>query len=269
MPSEVSRLQVEAVHFAYGDREVLHDVSITVTRGERVALVGPNGSGKSTLVRLLSGVARPCSGQASIDDTSLRSLRPRTLARRIAVVAQHLTPNLTFTVRQLVSMGRTPHIGLFSAQQQSDLLAVDRAMQDTDTLRLAERRFDELSGGEQQRVMLAVGLAQETDFLLLDEPTVHLDLQHQHDLLRLLMDLNGERNIGIVAVLHDLNLAALFFQRVAILSGGRLVGDGAPAEVVTQDVLQPVFQAPMRVIAHPVTGLPQVLLNPGPTSRAQ
>jgi iron complex transport system ATP-binding protein len=135
-------------------------------------------------------------------------------------------------------------------------------MSETETSQLADRRFNELSGGEQQRVMVAVGLAQETDFLLLDEPTVHLDLHHQHELLRLLLNLNQDRGIGIIAVLHDLNLAALFFERVVLLSAGRLAADGSPGEVVREDVLQPVFQAPLRIIAHPETGLPQVLLDP-------
>lgn len=267
--SETSQLRADAVSFAYGKRDVLHAVSIGVARGERVALAGPNGSGKSTLIRLLSGIAAPSRGRATLDGMVLRRLAPRARARRIAVVAQHVEPGLAFTVRELVSMGRTPYMGLLSGQQRSDRVAVERAMSDTDTSRLAGRRFNELSGGEQQRVMLAVGLAQETDFLLLDEPTVHLDLQHQHDLLRLLVNLNQERRIGIVAVLHDLNLAALFFERVAILSDGALVADGTPARVVREDILRSVFRTPLRVIAHPGTGLPQVLLDPGRPSHVQ
>jgi iron complex transport system ATP-binding protein len=179
-------------------------------------------------------------------------------------VAQHVEPTLAFTVRELISMGRTPHVGMLSGRQSSDLSAVELAMAETETTPLAGRRFNELSGGEQQRVMVAVGLAQETDFLLLDEPTVHLDLHHQHELLRLLLKLNYERGIGVIAVLHDLNLAALFFDRVVLLSHGSLVADGTPGQVVREEVLQPVFGAPLRVIAHPESGLPQVLLNPLP-----
>jgi iron complex transport system ATP-binding protein len=187
------------------------------------------------------------------------------LAQRIAVVAQHVQPTLTFTVRQLVAMGRTPYIGLFSGASSADAEAVERALHETESLQLADRPFNELSGGEQQRVMLAVGLAQETDYLLLDEPTVHLDLHHQHDLLRLLVELNRRRSVGIVAVLHDLNLAALYFDRIAVLAAGRLAADGPPREVMSEEVLGPVFHAPLRVIQHPTRGLPQVLLDPPPT----
>lgn len=267
--SSTSLLRADRVSFSYGNREVLHDISLAVGHGERLALAGPNGSGKSTLVRLLSGAAEPSRGRAELDGVHLRDMNSRARARRIAVVAQHVEPNLAFTVRELVAMGRIPYVGLLSGRQSSDRAAVERAMFETETSQLAGRRFNELSGGEQQRVMLAVGLAQETDFLLLDEPTVHLDLHHQHELLQLLLDLNRERGIGIIAVLHDLNLASLFFERVALLSAGRLVADGSSSDVLREEVLQPVFQAPLRVIAHPETGLPQVLLDPARPGRRQ
>lgn len=227
-----------------------------------MALAGPNGSGKTTLIRVLSGAAQPRNGAVTLDGAPLHSFRPRALARRIAVVSQQVEANISFTVRELVSMGRTPYVGLLSGETAQDRKAVEHALRDTETRPLAGRRFNELSGGEQQRVMVAVGLAQETDFLLLDEPTVHLDLRHQHDLLQLLLRLNRDRNIGLIAVLHDLNLAALYFERLAVLQGGRIVADGTPADVVTEDVLQPVFGAPLRIISHPATGLPQVLLDP-------
>ncbi len=258
----MSELCARDVTFAYAGHEVLHGVSLQVRSGERVALAGPNGSGKTTLIRILSGAAHPLRGTVALDGTALRTLRPRALARRIAVVTQQAESGISFTVRELVSMGRTPYVGLLSGQSDRDRAAVENALRDTDTRPLAGRRFNELSGGEQQRVMVAVGLAQETDFLLLDEPTVHLDLRHQHDLLQLLLRLNRERKIGLVSVLHDLNLAALYFERLAVLERGCLVAEGTPREVVTEDVLQPVFGAPLRIISHPVTGLPQVLLDP-------
>jgi iron complex transport system ATP-binding protein len=241
-----------------------------VRSGDRLALAGPNGSGKTTLLRVLSGAALPGSGSVELDGAPLQALGPRKVARRIAVVAQHVDTTISFTVRELVSMGRTPYIGLLSGETTRDRAAVDRALHDTETRMLANRRFSELSGGEQQRVMVAVGLAQETDFLLLDEPTVHLDLRHQHDLLELLLQLNRDRQIGVIAVLHDLNLAALYFERLAVLERGRIVAAGPPADVMTHDVLEQVFGTPLRIIAHPATGLPQVLLDPAlPPNRAQ
>jgi iron complex transport system ATP-binding protein len=265
MDCDVSELHAGDVYFSYGGHAVLTGVSVSVASGDRLALAGPNGSGKTTLVRLLSGAARAAAGSVELDGVALRSMEPRLRARRIAVVAQQVEPRLTFTVSHLVSMGRTPHVGVLSGLSERDHLAVQRAMRETDTQVLAHRRFDELSGGEQQRVMVAVALAQETDFLLLDEPTVHLDLHHQHELLQLLLDLNRRRNLGIVAVLHDLNLASLYFERIAILNAGRIVADGPAGDVMTEDVLRTVFRAPLRVIPHPASGLPQVLLDPAPS----
>jgi iron complex transport system ATP-binding protein len=264
MAFETSSLSVQNVCFAYGSREVLRDVTVSVGRGERLALAGPNGSGKTTLLRLLGGALRPAAGAVTLDGIPLGQISRRALARRVGVVAQHVEPRLTFSVRELVSMGRTPYIGMFAGQSAQDLSAVEAALAATDTAALADRRFSDLSGGEQQRVMVAVGLAQETDYLLLDEPTVHLDLQHQHELLQLLHRLNHERRIGLVAVLHDLNLASLYFERLVVLSSGRVAADGPPSDVVNRDVLQTVFRAPLQVISHPATGLPQVLLDPWP-----
>lgn len=262
--SDTSRLQAEGVSFAYSSQDVLRNVSLAVGSGERVALAGPNGSGKTTLLKVLTGGVRPRTGLATLDGVPLQRLRPRFRAQHIAVVAQHADTNLSFTVHELVSMGRTPYVQLLSLESSRDRRAVDNALRETDTLHLASRRFNELSGGEQQRVMVAVGVAQETSFLLLDEPTVHLDLHHQHELLQLLLRLNHDRNIGLVAVLHDLNLAALYFQRVVLLARGQIVADGAPRDVVKEDVLETVFGAPLRIISHPATGVPQVLLNPAP-----
>jgi iron complex transport system ATP-binding protein len=262
MASNLSVVRAEGLSFAYGQHTVLHGISTEIRQGERIAIAGPNGSGKTTFVRILSGALRPSRGTVMLDGRPVHDHSPRELARHLAVVAQHVDPTLSFRVRDLVAMGRTPHIGFLSGQGDSDATAVEKALRETDSLPLADRRFSELSGGEQQRVMIAVGLAQETDFLLLDEPTVHLDLQHQHDLLSLLGRLNRERGMGVVAVLHDLNLSALYFERLVVFHDGRVVANGTPADVLTQETVRRVFEAPVRVVPHPTSSLPQVLLDP-------
>jgi iron complex transport system ATP-binding protein len=167
-----------------------------------------------------------------------------------------------FSVRDIVAMGRAPYASFLGSPTHQDRRAVAEALAAAEVEALADRRFGELSGGEQQRVMLAMSLAQNADYLLLDEPTVHLDLHHQYQLLELLRGLRRRRGIGIVAVMHDLNLAALYFERLAILHSGRLVADGSPAEILRQPQHRAIFQAPLSLVTHPDRGVPQVLLRP-------
>jgi iron complex transport system ATP-binding protein len=226
-----------------------------------VAIAGPNGSGKTTLLKMLSGIYRPLAGEVYLDGTHLSKMPSRQLARRIAVVTRRLDPRLMFSVAEIVAMGRTPYVALLAAPDAQDRRAIREAMAFCELESLARRRFGELSGGEQQRVMLAMALAQEADYLLLDEPTVHLDLRHQFELLELLGKLRTDRRTGIVAVMHDLNLAALYFDRLALMHAGRLVADDEAAEILRRPECLSVFQAPLSVVAHPRLGVPQVLLE--------
>lgn len=254
-------IEAIGVSFQYGVTPTLHGVSLSVHKGEMLALAGPNGSGKTTLLKLLSGLLRPRAGEVRFDGQNIANLSHRERAQRIAVVSQHVDPRLMFTVEAIVAMGRAPHTRLLGSQSVADRGVINEAMHVTEVASFARRRFDELSGGEQQRVILAMALAQETDYLLLDEPTVHLDLHHQHELLELLDRLHRERGIGILAVMHDLNLASLYFERLALLDQGRIVADAAPAAVLDHPELLQVFRAPLRVISHPQTGASQVLLE--------
>jgi ABC-type cobalamin/Fe3+-siderophores transport system ATPase subunit len=267
MASRPTILEARGVSFAYDRNLVVREVDLSLPAGRGVALAGPNGSGKTTLLKLFAGDNGPLAGEVILDERAIHEVGVRERARRIAVVPQHIDPHLAFPVRSIVSMGRTPHGGLLGWLSLADRRAIERALRATDTEELAGRRFDELSGGEQQRVMLALALAQEADFLLLDEPTIHLDLQHQHELLELLGRLRQDRGLGVLAVMHDLNLAALYFDELAILQGGSLVADGEPAEVLTWDKLGDVFRAPLTTVSHPQEAVPQVLLNPGGSSR--
>jgi iron complex transport system ATP-binding protein len=261
MPSDSGGLHVRQASYRYGDRFVLTDVSLDLSQRTMVALAGPNGSGKSTLLRIMAGLRPPASGSVQLDHQPMATLSPRERAHRVSTVPQNVSPSLGFRVGELVAMGRTPFVHAFGSRSGEDRRAVEAALTATGTVALARRRFGELSAGEQQRVVLAMALAQETPYLLLDEPTIHLDLQHQHELLELLRRLHSERSLGILAVMHDLNLAALYFDRLAVLSEGRLVAHGPPGELLRRADVLAVFRAPLAVISHPQTGVPQLLLQ--------
>ena len=222
-------------------REVLRSVDLTLARGDLVALVGTNGSGKTTLLRLLTGVLQAHAGTVRFDGRPVAAWRRSELARRVAVLPQQLDLPVGFRVAELVEMGRAPHARRLFASTEADARAVTRALADADALDLAERYAEELSGGERQRLLVAMALAQEPDLLLLDEPTLHLDLAHQVALLAAIRRLRDQRGLTVLAVLHDLNLAAAFAPRVAVLDQGRIVADGPPADVLTPDVVQRVF----------------------------
>jgi len=237
---------VEGVSFAYplpdgGRREVLRSVDLSLARGELVAMVGTNGSGKTTLLHLLTGILRPDAGEVRLDGRTLAVWRRVDLARRVAVLPQQLELPVGFRVAELVAMGRAPHARRLFASTEADERAVARALADADALDLADRLADELSGGERQRVLVAMALAQEPDLLLLDEPTLHLDLAHQVALLSAIRRLRDQRGLTVLAVLHDLNLASAFAPRVAVLDEGRVVADGAPNEVLSPDLVRRVF----------------------------
>jgi iron complex transport system ATP-binding protein len=238
--------EVSSVSFGYPlpdgrRREVLRSVSLTLARGDLVALVGTNGSGKTTLLRLLTGVLQPDAGSVTFDGRPVGEWRRPDLARRVAVLPQQLDLPVGFRVAELVEMGRAPHARRLFASTDTDARAVSRALADAGALDLADRYAEELSGGERQRLLVAMALAQEPDLLLLDEPTLHLDLAHQVALLAVIRQLRDQRGLTVLAVLHDLNLAAAFAPRVAVLDEGRIVADGPPAEVLTTELVERVF----------------------------
>jgi len=203
-------------------------------------LVGPNGAGKSTLLRALAGLIRPTAGAATLDGIDIATLSRAALAARVAVVPQAFDTLFPFTVREIVTLGRTARLGLFARPTARDVAAVARAIDEQDLAPLLDRRLDALSGGERQRVVVAMALAQESDVLLLDEPTAHLDPQHQLGTLRRVAALARARGGVVLAVLHDLNLATLA-DRVVVLDAGRVVADGPPATALAAAVVTRVF----------------------------
>lgn len=256
----MTTLHADAVIAGYGPHVVLQECTLAIARGEVVAIVGPNGAGKSTLLRALAGLLRPSSGSVRLDGVDIATLGRRDLARRIAVVPQIFDTLFPFTVREVVALGRTARLGTFGGASRDDAAAVDRAIADLDLADLASRRIDRLSGGERQRAVLAMALAQETDVLLLDEPTVHLDPAHQVAMLRLVRDLACARGFAVAAVLHDLNLAASMATRIAVLADGRVVCDATPETVISAALIRDVFGPGLAVGRH--DGRPVVLPVP-------
>lgn len=255
-------LQAEALRFSYYDAPVIRGLDLTLGRGEAVGLIGPNGSGKTTLLKLACGILRPQKGRVKLAGRDLASYRRRELAQRIAMVPQELVVPFSFTVWEMVSLGRTPYARPFGGNGGGDDRAVEEAMELTGILPLAGRPFGELSGGERQKVIIAMALAQEPELLLLDEPTVHLDINHQVEVMELILGLNRTRGLTILSTMHDLNLAALYFDRLVLLDGGRVASHGSPQEVLSPENLARVFQARVQLHPHPTRQVPQVMLLP-------
>lgn len=259
------RLKVEGATVHYPAGPALAGVTLAVAAGEFLGIIGPNGAGKSTLLRALTGAVRPRPGEVALDGRPVRSLTAAELARAVALVAQDERPEFAFAVRDLVLMGRLPHLSRWQREGPADRAAADRAMAATATAHLAHRPVTELSGGEARRVTIARALAQETGLLLLDEPTAHLDIRHQVKVMDLLRHLVQSGRLTAVAVLHDLNLAALYCTRLLLLGAGRIEAAGPPAEVLTPPHIRRVYGAAVAVVPHPVTGGPVVCPLPGQT----
>jgi len=252
-------LKISEVFINYGASQVVKGVSLQVNPGEIVALIGPNGAGKTSLVRGISGVVDVASGSVLFNETDLQSLSSMQRARILAVVPQVSYVGGAFSVEQVVMMGRTAYMSWLGKPSKTDLAHVWQAMEDTNTAVLANRRIAELSGGEQQRVMLARALAQKTPLLVLDEPTNHLDLQHQGTILSLVREQVAKQQLAVLMVLHDLNLVSQFADRAVLMLDGRIFASGEPHHVLTKETIGQAYQAKIDVIRHPETNKPIIL----------
>ncbi len=257
----INMLAIRSLSVNYGPRRVLQDVSFNVANGEIVSLIGPNGSGKTTLIRAISGVLPAAHGQVLVDESNLTQLNFQQRARLLAVVPQARDLPEMYTVWQTVVLGRTPYLNWLGKLTPGDRQRVEWALERTGTMLLKDRLVGELSGGEQQRVLLGRALAQDTPILLLDEPTSHLDINHQAHLLDLIAELTQENHLAVLMALHDLNLAALYSHKISLLVNGHLKAFGAPAEVLTAGLLSAAYHLPLNVITHPDYGTPLILPN--------
>ena len=251
-------LSIDGLRWSVDARRIIDDVRLTVDTGAFVGLLGPNGSGKSTLLRCIYRSLKPEAGTISLDGADVLTMPPRDAARRMAVVLQETPVQFDFTVQEMVLMGRTPHKSAFDLDTNDDWEIVADALAQVDMLDFRERSYRTLSGGEKQRVLIARALAQQSPFLVLDEPTNHLDIRYQLEIL----DIMRELPVTILAALHDLNLAALYCDRLYVLSEGRVVASGAPDDVVTADLISEVYGVRADVATDPRTGKKHITYFP-------
>jgi len=244
----------KAIRVGYGTRTVIEELSLDLLPGTTTAIIGPNGSGKSTLLRALGRLLALTSGAVYLNGQDIHRTGSRKVARQLSILPQAPRGPGGLTVQELVEQGRFPYGGLIRALSRDDHLAVERAIELTHLGAFVDRTLDELSGGERQRAWLALALAQEAPILLLDEPTTYLDVGHQFELLELIDRLREQRGLTVAMVVHDLQHAASYAHRIVVLNGGQMVADGAPAEVLTPELLATVFRVRARVEIDPETG---------------
>jgi len=257
--SERHALHAEEIRLGYDGREVVSGLSLEVPTGAVTMIVGPNGCGKSTVLRALARLLRPASGAVCLDGRDIHSVPPRQVAGILGILPQAPVAPAGIRVGELVAQGRYPHHGWLRRWGTEDDDAVAQALLATDTLELAERPVGELSGGQRQRVWIAMALAQRTGLLLLDEPTTFLDVPHQIEVLDLLTDLNREKGTTVVAVLHDLHLACRYADHLVVMKSGTIVAEGAPSQIITEELMHTVFGMGCRVVPDPVSGTPLIV----------
>ena len=255
---------IQHVTYAYGTRTILRDLSFGIASGAFFAIIGPNGAGKTTLLRLLAGMDKPASGIIQVLGKPVGAYRRKFLARRMALVPQLAQADFPFTVREVVQMGRSPHLGVLGLPSAQDRHIVDQSLRFTGIDHLPERHLSQLSGGECQRVFLARAICQVPDIILLDEPTAALDLSHQVRMMDLMEQLRRERRMTVVMVSHDINLAALYADTVLLLKDGQNVALGPPADILTNTSLKAVYECDVVVDENPLgKGIPRVTPIPG------
>jgi iron complex transport system ATP-binding protein len=249
---------LESASFSYPGREIFRELSLSLEEGEILALIGPNSSGKTTLLKLMDGLLEPQRGKVFLDGEELGRLSRSRVAKRVAVVPQEMEVPFSFTVAEIVLMGRAPYLGRFGWETRKDLDIAREAMALTDVAGLENRPFAELSQGEKQRVSMARALAQEPKVILLDEPASHLDINHQVEMHELIRQLNLEKNLTVLNISHDLNLAAEYSHRMALLHRGSIYALGTPSTVITEENIRRVYETTVMVEKNPISGAPRV-----------
>ena len=251
--------QIQNATFAIPGRSLLHDISVNFSPNRVYGLIGHNGSGKSTLLKLLTRQHEPTDGRILLNDKEIRAYSARAYAKEVAYLPQQLPAATALTARELVMMGRYAWSGLLGRTNDADRQAVEQALRLTHTEKFADQIVDTLSGGERSRVWLAMCLAQQSRFLLLDEPLAALDIAHQIDVMALVRKLSRDLGLGVIIVIHDINLAAQYCDELVALKQGRLLKTGKPADIMTAEVLKDIYSVDMNIIAHPENGRPVAL----------
>ncbi|MDE1463121.1 Fe(3+) dicitrate ABC transporter ATP-binding protein FecE [Spartinivicinus poritis] len=248
-------ISTHKLYVAYGSKNIVKDLSISIPSGKITVLIGPNGSGKSTLLKALCRINKAKSGEVLIDQTPLNNYPSRQLAQRLCLLPQLLHSPEGITVRRLVEYGRSPYISHWGVLNKRDRVLVDEAMQETGVFELAEHKVESLSGGQRQRAWVAMVIAQDTEVIMLDEPTTYLDLSHQVELMKLMQTMK-EKGKTIILVLHDLNQACRYSDYLVVLNQGEVVAEGSPQEIFSQSLLKQVFNLDALVVSDPVSSTP-------------
>ena len=254
-----SILKTQAINFSYDQDTVLHSISMNVSPGEFIGVIGPNGSGKSTLLKLLGGVLKPDSGQLYLKGKNYLDYQQKQLAQSITWVPQEHPTVFPFKVSEIVLMGRHPYLSAFTFEGEEDIEIAHSAMELTQTLQFAQRNFNEISGGEKQRVVIAGAITQEPELMILDEPTSALDIKYQIQILNILKQLNEDKNMTVILAMHDLHLAAKFCNRLILLEGGKIFKDGKSKEVLQKEHIEKVYGVKVHLI-HDQNG--NIMISP-------
>jgi len=250
---------MDNIGFSFGNERILKDISIGFERHKTTAIMGPNGSGKTTLLRNIARFLKPASGAVFINGKDTHSFKHKEFAKEISYVHQDTNIKIDFTVEDVVLMGRNPHLKFFEAESQNDYNIARESMQLTNTYHLKDKKISEISGGERQRVFIAQALAQKAGIMLLDEPVSNLDIQNQIEVLKILKKLTEEKKATVIMVLHDLNLASVFSDRVILMDKGSVISSGAPADVITEENVRKIYNIDVQIIKNPHNSQPLII----------
>ncbi|RDY28999.1 ABC transporter ATP-binding protein [Romboutsia weinsteinii] len=251
-------LKSEDIKFSIGKKSILKGISIDVSNREFIGIIGPNGSGKSTFLKCLYRTLKPSLGSIIIDGTNINKINIKESAKKIAVVSQHNFYDFDFSVKDIVLMGRSPHKNMMERDNENDYKIMYDSLKKVDMLDFKDRNFNTLSGGEQQRIILARALAQKTDCLILDEPTNHLDIKYQLQLMNIVKELD----IEVIAAIHDLNIAAMYCDKIYVLKDGYIVAYGTPKEVLTKELIKQVYEVDAMVYENEESNTINILYTP-------
>lgn len=251
-------IKASEIEMTLGGSEILKGIDLDIKSRDFIGIIGPNGSGKSTLLKCIYRVLKPTQGTVWLDDQMLEQMKPKQSAKKMAVVAQHNYYNFEFSVQDVVLMGRSPHKKNMERDNAKDYRIVKEALEKVNMEAFADRSFATLSGGEQQRIILARALAQQTECLILDEPTNHLDIKYQLQL----MDIVKGLNLTVVSAIHDLNIAAMYCDKIYVMKEGSIIAYGTPGEVLTEAFIKTVYEVDVKVIKDDQTGLIHILYKP-------
>lgn len=258
MPDIGNAIKIENLDFSFNEK-ILNNINLNIKKGKFYSILGPNGSGKTTLLRLISKILNKDEGKIFIEEKSIDKINLKELAKKLAVVPQNTDIEFEFTVKDIVLMGRAPHISRFSSESKEDIDICTEAMKITGTWQLRDKSINALSGGERQRVIVARSIAQNTEIILLDEPISHLDIRHQIDILNEIKSMNVNKNVTIVAVLHDINLAAAYSDELILMKNGTIYNQGTPENIIREDIIKEVYDLDVYITKNPLTDKPFIM----------